>query len=379
MAFIKTAWETSIQKIFCISARRHLKNPQWDPEAAPKHDFDEFIELKQMIFGDFNRPGFSIDRRIENTRTLRNYIFEEVFEQIQKDSETFEKAKQQIKAAEHNALNGAISVFHPGKSIRMPGIDVLIYQKLAHRWLGPVGWLTAIWARILIFGTGIAAMFRFGNPIRQLSNMMSSFFHFKESGAALAESHRPGHVDTAMRAYRLSILQQWPDIAEALVGARFDPRIRKIEKVLSDNATIDEDLNAIWRESLDQTMETASKNLSGFILQVLFNLPVIGILGHAGWITARNYFTGQYLSSNFFLHAFLTIAIALFLSFFIFQAIVRLAAGPERITRKAFEKMKHRVEKIQPISANPVGQQIDVLLSLRAMEPADSGSSHDSL
>jgi hypothetical protein len=118
-------------------------------------------------------------------------------------------------------------------------------------------------------------------------------------------------------------------------------------------------------------MENVSKNLSGFILQMLFNLPVIGILGHAGWITARNYFSGQYLPSNFFLHAFLFVAITLFLSLFIFQAVVRLAAGPERIIRNAFERMKRRVEKIQPISILPVGQEIDILLSLDAMEPLE--------
>ncbi|MEJ2656438.1 MAG: 50S ribosome-binding GTPase [Desulfobacterales bacterium] len=370
LEYIKYAWDTPIQNIFCISARRHLKKPQWDSTAAPKHDFDEFIDLKQMIFGAFNQPGYSIDRRIENARSLRNYIFEEVIEQIQKDSHTLEITKQQIKAAEKNALNEAISAFNTGDSKRMPGINVLIYQKLAHRWLGPVGWLIAIWARILIFGTGIAAMFRFGNPIRQLAGMVSSLVRFKESKAAISESQRPDHIDAAMQGYRLFVLQEWPDIAESLVRARFDTRVRTIEQVLSNNTFLNEDLNLIWSDALDHATETASKNLSGLILQMLFNLPVIGILGQLGWITARDYFTGRYLSSDFFLHAFLTVAIILFLSFFIFQGVVRLAASPERLTRNAFKKMKHRVEQIQPISMNPVGQQIDVLLSLSAIDPS---------
>jgi GTPase SAR1 family protein len=369
MEFIKTAWETPIQKIFCISARRHLENPQWDPTAAPKHDFDEFTDLKQMIFGNFNRPGYSIDRRVENARTLRNYIFEEVFRQIQKDSKILETTRQQIKSAEKNALKAAISAFNPGESSRMPDINVLFYQKLAHRWLGPMGWMIATWARILILSTGIFAMFRFGNPIRRLSGLVSSLAHVKESKANAAESHGPDRIDIAMRAYRLIVLQQWPDIAEALVGARFDPRVRKIEQVLPDDTTLNEDLSSIWDDSLSHTLETVSKNFSSFILQVLFNLPVVGILAHVGWITTRDYFTGQYLSSNFFLHAFLAVAIILFLSFFIFQGVVRLAAGPERITRNAFEKMKHRVEQIQPISMNPVGQQIDVLVTLSAIDP----------
>lgn len=368
LEFIKTAWEKPIQKIFCISARQHLQDPQWDSTARPKHDFDEFIDLKQMIFGTFNQPGYSIDRRIENAQSLRDYIFEEATLEIQKDSKTLRETKQHIREAEKNALNSALSAFKKGDSKRMLGINVLVYQKLAQRWLGPVGWLIAMWARILIFGTGIVAMFRFGNPVRQLAGMVSSLFHFKESKSATVEAERSDWIDFAMRDFRLSVLQDWPDIAESLVNARFERRVRKIEYVLSDNTTLNQDLSSLWGDALDHTMETVSQNLSGLILQILFNLPVIGILGHVGWITARDYFTGQYLSSDFFLHAFLTIGITLFLSFFVFQGCVRLAAGPERITRKAFEKMKHQVERFQPISMNPVGEQVDTLLSLCSID-----------
>jgi GTPase SAR1 family protein len=369
LEFIKTAWEKPIQKIFCISARQHLQNPKWAPTALPKHDFDEFIDLKQMIFGTFNRPGYSIDRRIENAQSLRDYILEEAVLEIQKDSKTLKATKQHIREAEKNALNAALSAFKKGDSNRMLGVNVLVYQKLSQRWLGPVGWLIAMWARILIFETGITAMFRFGNPIRQFAGMVSSLFHFKESKASTMEAERSDWIDFAMRDFRLSVMQDWPDIAESLVSARFDTRVRKIEHVLSDNITLNQDLNSLWGDALDHTIESASQNLSGLILQILFNLPVIGILGHVGWITARDYFTGRYLSSDFFLHAFLTIAIALFLSFFVFQGCVRLTANPERITRRAFEKMKHQVEQFQPISMNPVGEQIDTLLTLGFIEP----------
>jgi len=370
LEFIKTAWEKPIQKIFCISARQHLKDPQWDSTATPKHDFDEFIDLKQMIFGTFNQPGYSIDRRIENAQSLRDYIFEEANAEIQKDSETLKETKKHIREAEKNALNAALSAFKKGDPKRMLGINVLVYQKIAHRWLGPVGWLIAIWARILIFGTGIMAMLRFGNPVRQLAGMVSSLVHFKESKAATAEAERSEWTDFAMRDFRISVLQDWPDIAESLVNARFDTRVRKIEQVLSDNTTLNQDLNSLWNDALDRTMETASQNLSGLILQFLFNLPVIVILGHVGWITARDYFTGQYLSSDFFLHAFLTISITLFLSFFVFQGCVRMAAGSDRITRRAFEKMKHQVDQFQPISINPVGEQIDTLLGMALEDPS---------
>ena len=364
LEFIKNAWERPVQTVLCISARRHLRHPGWDPTADPLHDFDQFEELRQMIFGAFNRPGFVIDRRLENAESLRDYIFEETRVEVEKDLEKLEAVKENIHEAETKAVKDALFAFKNNNSRQRFGVNVLLYQKLANRWLGPVGWLIAIWARILIFGTGIAAMFKFGSPFRQLAGMVSSFRHFKESRASVVETGKIHKVDAALRDYRLSIAKEWPDIAESLVKARFDKSVRRIKDLLPDRDTLDGELNTLWSDSLDNEIEKSSKIMSGFILQIIFNLPVIAILGHVGWITARNYFTGNYLSSDFFLHAFLTIGITLFLSFFLFQGCVRLAAGSEKITRKAFEKVKQQIEQFQPISINPVSEQIDTVLNL---------------
>ena len=364
LEFIKNAWERPVQTVLCISARRHLRNPGWDPTADPLHDFDQFEALRQMIFGTFNRPGFVIDRRLENAQSLRNYILEETRGEVEKDLEKLEAAKENIHETEATALKHALFAFKDNNSRQRFGVNVLLYQRLANRWLGPVGWLIAIWARILIFGTGIAAMFRFGNPFRQLAGMVSSFRHFKESRASVAETGKSHKVDAAMRDYRLSISKEWPDIAESLVNARFDKSVRRIKEVLPDNDILDRDLNTLWRDSLDSEIEKSSEIMSGFLLQIVFNLPAIGILGHVGWITARNYFTGNYFSSDFFVHAFLTIGIILFLSFFLFQGCVRFAAGSEKISRNAFENVKQQIEHFHPISMNPVSEQIDTVLNL---------------
>jgi GTPase SAR1 family protein len=364
LEFIKHAWERPVQKVLCISARRHLHNPGWDPTADPLHHFDQFEELRQMIFGAFNRPGFVIDRRLENAESLRDYIFEETRIEVEKDLKKLESVKENIHEVETQAVKDALFAFQNNNSKQRFGVNVLLYQKLANRWLGPVGWLIAIWARILIFGTGIAAMFKFGSPFRQLAGMVSSFRHFKESRASVVETGNIQNVDAALRDYRLSIAKEWPDIAESLVKARFDTSVRRIKDLLPDRDTLVGDLNTLWSDYLDNEIEKSSKMMSGFILQIIFNLPVIGILCHMGWITAQNYFTGNYLSSDFFLHAFLTIGITLFLSFFLFQGCVRLAAGSEKITLNAFEKVKQQIEQFQPISMNPVSEQIDTVLNL---------------
>ncbi len=367
--FINAAWERPVQTLLCISARRHLRNPEWDPAVRPKHDFDQFKDLQQMIFGTFNRPGYVVDRRIENARSLRDYVFQETETEVEKNVEGLEDAKTRIQSAEKKALADALFAIKDNNAGQFFGINVLLYQKLAQRWLGPVGWLIALWARIMIFGTGIVAMLRFGNPIRQVTGMVSSLLHFKESRAAVAETGKSDGVDAAMRGYRMTILQEWPDVAESLVKARFNPSVRHMKNALSDNNTLDGDLTALWNRCLDNTLEKTSKTLSGFIFQMVFNLPVIAILAHVGWTTARDYFAGHYLSSDFFLHAFLTIAIVLFLSFFVFQGCVRLFAGSGRIVSKTFSEIKQQVEGLQPLSMNPVGAQIDAVLSLDFLNP----------
>ncbi|MGD8891797.1 MAG: 50S ribosome-binding GTPase [Desulfobacterales bacterium] len=369
LEFIEHAWERPVQTVLCISARRHLRHPGWDPTADPLHDFDQFEELRQMIFGSFNRPGFVIDRRLENAESLRDYIFEETRIEVEKDLKKLGSVKENIHEAETQAIKDALFAFKNDNSRQRFGVNVLLYQKLANRWLGPVGWLIAMWARILIFGTGIAAMFKFGSPFRQLAGMVSSFRHFKESRASVVETGKIHKVDAALRDYRLSIAKEWPDIAESLVKARFDTSVRRIKDLLPDRDTLGGDLNALWSDSLDNEIEKSSKIMSGFILQIVFNLPVIAVLGHVGWITARNYFTGSYLSSDFFLHAFLIIGITLFLSFFLFQGCVRLGAGSEKITRNAFEKVKQQIEQFQPLSMNPVSEQIDTVLNLSFSNP----------
>jgi hypothetical protein len=118
---------------------------------------------------------------------------------------------------------------------------------------------------------------------------------------------------------------------------------------------------------LESEIERVSRKLSGILLQIVFNLPAFGILGYSGWITVKGFLLGDYLAGSFFLHALCSIVIILLLSFFIFQAFVRLAAGPERVTTKAFEKMKRRADQSDMMTSNPVLLQLETVIELSAL------------
>lgn len=362
--YLKGAWTRPPSRVLCISARANLKQPDWDPKAAPKHGFDQFGELKELLFGKFNQAGYAVDRRLENARSLRDYAFEEVRSQAGQDREPLSEADGEIGRAEGEAVQNSLSALKRNDPKQLLGVNVLLYQKLAQHWLGPVGWLVAIWARIQIFGTGMVAMFRFGNPIRQIAGVASSLWHFKDSRSAVAEAGKSERVDAALRNYRLAIVQNWPDIAESLIMARFDSSVRDIDGVMPDSDALSQELSGLWTEALDESIEAAARRLSGGFLQMLFNIPALGIMGYVGWITASNFFTGHYFRADFFLHALLTIVLILFLSFFLLQIGVRFFASTDGIVARAFETVKAQAEAIRPASLNPVRKQVETVLGL---------------
>jgi len=372
--YLQTAWHGHVDRMLCISARRHLLDPQWDQTAGPKHDFDQFEDLQQLIFDSINRAEYVVDRRLENSTTLRNFVYQEVRQEISSHKPSLVKAAGQIKEAEKASLLDAVSAMRNDDSRQLVGVNLMVYQKLSQRWVGPMGWMIAIWARLLILGSGLAALFRFGRPVSQIMGMISAWRRFKDSKAAVDDMTRHERVDTGLRTYRLSTMRNWPDIAESLVNGGFELSVRRFEDMLSVGDALNAKLTATWSDSLEQEIERISRKLSGFLLQILFNIPAFGILGYTGWLTLQRFFEGSYLSGNFFLHALWSIGIVMVLSFFILQICIRLAGSTERITGRALDAMKHQVEAFDGMPATPVLEQLESVRNLDAIVTSASNA-----
>jgi GTPase SAR1 family protein len=373
---LRGAWDKPVRDILCLAARRHLDDPKWDPKAPPKHDFDQFEALRDEIFGAFNSAGHIVDRRLENARSLKDYVSAEIRLQVERDGEALVSAMKRIREAEAVAADSAVDTLRSDDPRRMLGVNVLLYQKLAQRWLGPVGWIIAIWARVLTFGAGVAAMFRFGRPITQVLGVGRSGRPSGESGSAANEAEKGERVDTALRDYRKTLLREWPDISEALIRSRFEKSVRRIEEALPDREALGDELATLWNEALEDAMERAARKLSGLGLQFLFNLPVLALIAYVGWMTTDAFLREAYFTGDFFLHAFLTMGLILFLCFFLYQIIVRLAAGTERLTGQAFEAVKAQVAEERTMPMNPIGEQVAAVLGLSAL-PAEGGKVDD--
>ena len=368
---IRMGWQMPADRVFCISARRNLQDPAWDADASPRHDFDEFKDLKQLVVNTINRAGYVIDRRIENARQLRDFVFEEAGSEVLKNKAVLADAAGSIIGTEKNALASAISGMQAIGTQPLIGLNVLVYQKLSQRWLGPMGWMIAIWSRLLMFGSGIMAIFRHGRPVRQVLNSLSVLKRSKETQAAIEEPRKDRQMTAAFRNFRLAVLENWPDIARSMVRGGFDSSIRNTEDALSGMEGFEHRLAAIWTDALDAELERITARLSGLVLQTLFNLPAIGFLGYCGWLTLQTFFSGNYLSGDFFMHAFWAIGLILILSFFILQLCIRVVASSGRITAKAFEKLKDQLDHLNALNQNPLKSQLETVLGLAAMAEAN--------
>jgi energy-coupling factor transporter ATP-binding protein EcfA2 len=369
---IRMGWQLPADRVFCISARRNLKDPHWDADVGPKHHFDEFEDLKQLVVTTINQAGYVIDRRIENAKHLRDFVFEQAHHQLLKNRAVLADAADRIAVVEKKALAEAIAGMQAYGTKQFIGLNVVVYQKLAQRWVGPMGWMIAIWARLLIFGSGIMAVLRFGRPLRQVWNTFSALRRSNATRSAIADPENDQQTAAAFTNYRIAVLEHWPEIAGSLIQGGFDSSIRKVEDALSGTDGFEDRLAAIWTDALDTEIEDLTGRLSGLLLQLLFNIPAFGILGYCGWLTLKNFFTGNYLPGDFFMHALWAIGLILFLSFFILQLLVRAAAGTQRIAARAFGKLKNRLDHLNELNQNPLKSQLETVLGLAALAEAEN-------
>jgi hypothetical protein len=86
-----------------------------------------------------------------------------------------------------------------------------------------------------------------------------------------------------------------------MIKARFAPTVREAQRAPGYGEDVGAHLSQIWNDALADELSRAGQRLSGASLQLIFNLPILGIMAYAGWLTAVNFFSGTILSSDFFI------------------------------------------------------------------------------
>ena len=336
--YLATSWSRPARQVFCISARRHLRRPQWPTGAEPRHDFDEFGRLREMLFGSLNQANVVMDARIARARHLVKSVRAAVIRVVDPIKPTLEEAKRRIRQLHNKAMSEATGALGHSNPSLSSGTDALLYQRLANAWWGPVGWLVGLWARLLIVGTGFANMMRLGRPLRQLWGVVTSLAKFRQSQSQIADTEAGTGVDAAGLRYRQTVETGWPDLAETLVKCGFEPGVRDASSVVPPSEALGEAFGRGWNQALATELDRTTGRLSSWGLQLFLNAWVFVPAGYVAVESVANFAQRQLLSGDYFRHAFFTIFILWLLAFMLLQMAAR-ASGGRRLIKATFKRL----------------------------------------
>ncbi|PIE17516.1 MAG: hypothetical protein CSA66_05635 [Proteobacteria bacterium] len=360
---LRASWDREPAGLYCTSARRHLRRPEWPEGARPRHDFDQFPALRQALFGSLNSASVVLDARIERAKHLVAAVGSAVGERAQASAADLAGAKRRARALRGEALAAAAASLSQQGARLGVGADALLYQRLANAWWGPVGWLIGLWARMLVVGAGFANIMRFGRPLRQLWGVVTSLAKFKESRAAIEEAETGARATVAARRYRDVYERAWPEIAEPLVGAGFDASVRDASAVVPDAAQLDQALASGWTRALDAQLERCTDALSGLWLQVLLNALVLVPAGVVAVQSVVSFVQGVLLSGDYFRHALWTVVLLWLLAFVAFQMLARVVGG-RRLLKKTFASLTDALHDSGGAQGDALVDELDAVARL---------------
>lgn len=358
LAYLQAAWEGAVDRALCLSARRHLAEPAWDETARPRHAFDQFDTLRELLESEAGAGGRVVDRRVENAAHLLAWVRGEAAREAALDRPALEAARRRIAEAEQAAFAAAAEALAAANPRGAAEIDARIYREIAQRWIGPVGWLVAAWSRLIAWGGGIGTLLR---PWRRRGSAGSGR---PPSAAAPGEAA----ADEIRGRCRVAFLRHWPQAAEELVRGRFDPQVRRRD-VAAAAERFAAAAAAAWAAALEREVDHAVRRLGGLALQTAANLPPVAVLAYAGWIAVREFFSGRYLPGAFFVHALWVLAVALALSFVGLQVVIRLTAAPPRLAARASARAAARLAEAPEPGDDALARQLAVVLALAPPAP----------
>ncbi len=113
-------------------------------------------------------------------------------------------------------------------------------------------------------------------------------------------------------------------------------------------------------------MQRRTTAISGFLLQLIFNLPTLVLMGLFAYQSVTSFLLQKTLLSGYFLHATISIVLVWILSFVLLQIIIRFVGG-KNMVRKVFSKLIHRFTTGESqLTHIAIVDEIDTILQIGA-------------
>jgi len=349
---IRQEWQINPEKVYLLSAKTSAPGETFLPDETPLHEVNEFPALRRFLFEALNQAGQVADRRMAQAEHLLDVLRQDTCRTLEQSAPQRQRVAEDL-ADLHAQAQRTLAQEMGAQAGRGSGLDLhaALYGMFAQRWWGPVGWLIALWSVILRIGGFFSHLGRPANPLTAIWGAETE----KRPATLPAPQIRPW-----FHAIERLYAEQWPPIADALVQAGFDPRVRETAFWEQQTRASEEQVQGRWAAIYEEHLARLAGVLAAWPLQLLFNLPVIGIALWIGAETILGFFTGNYLPADYFRSAAIVTAIVWALAFIAVQVVVSVAL--RRTLRRRITQAL--AEATAGLMVGPLQGELDALASL---------------
>ena len=291
---IRKSW-TKTGKVFLVSARSSLADPNWPEGERPLHGVNEFADLCSAI-RELDGSRFA-DRHIERARELRaeteKYIRGRVGECGDWDAvcDALEKFEEK--------LVGRLVEQEADRIVSRAGdLSTLLYRETAERWHGPIG----LYLHVGLFVGSVVSSLRYLNPFSWPRRAAAKLQGVLGNGRTAEESLCDDSLAFDWDAVKGVVLEGWPEIGATLVNDfKMSPDLIDAEKAVVVDG-LKTALRRHWPRSLKAGIGKMAKSKSHPFLQFVAHLPLVAMLSWSFYELIGNYCRGNYLPQAYFQH-----------------------------------------------------------------------------
>jgi energy-coupling factor transporter ATP-binding protein EcfA2 len=320
-AALAREWGLEAPRIYLVSARASLPNAAFAADEAPLHALNEFDALRAWLFESLNRASQVVDRRLARARRLVELVQGDLQAAatarrapLQEAQRLLERFGQAVAAALTEALRQRAG------SLRGLDLHAALYGRLTARWWGPLGWVVAVWGALVRAAAWVSRLGARG----RLS---------LAGGGDVELALDLGSLDETLES---AYAERWPPVADALAAAGFEG-LRERRRWLVEAQAARERLQQQSAQAIGRALDDSARRLAHPLLQLLFNAPVLGLLGWTGYRAVAAFVTGQFLPSAYFQNAGVALLSVWAGCFVLLQVLVSLTVrwGLRRRTARA--------------------------------------------
>lgn len=338
---LRSEWGLDGGQTFHVSARAAQEGSGSIEDEQPLHGRNQFAELQHRVLQALNRAGEAASRRGAHAERLMALLREDIAARVDHTgarAEALAGLNELNQRARQTMAEQVLATLEGGAA--SPLAEGL-YERLARRWWGPVGWLIAIWAVAL----------RVIGWLRTATRRRATLS--PDQPVAGRGAHQ------ALVAAQASLYAvAWPPLGDLLAQIGFSPQVRHTEQWRGHAEAVAGEMLAGGESAVEGVLDQLARRLSLWIWQVLLNGPLIGLVVWVGVRAVGGLFDDVYLGGDFFQQAAIAAA-ALWVAAFV---ILQLAAGAALHRPLERSLAKALGEKVSG------GEQGDLVQQLGALE-----------